>query len=209
MKFNKFIIGLAVVAALVSVQVASAQVGFDTFAGTRSLVIGAPSLWATTAGINTVTNGPVDIVGFSGRGCIYLTSVIPGGTLTAQVYTSPDSTNWTALANYAAITSATSVSITNSYPTGVGTNLVVTDSYLLPYTATTPTAFSAGFNTPYPLYNQWTNTGAVTATSNGTRVIGINLTDSARYVQVVWTGTGTATNGTSVLGSLLNGIRGY
>lgn len=206
MKFNKILLTLAAVAALTIPTAARAQ--SDAVDSTSSLIIATPGPWATVAGVNSVTNGPVDLLGFSGRGALYLmTSTNAGGTLTAQAYTSPDSTNWTALANYMVINSTTSRSITNSYPTGVNTNLVVTDNYLLPYSVATPTASSAGFNAPYEVYNAWTNTGAVTVTAAGVYVVGINLTDSPRYLRVVWTGTGAATNGSTILGAFLTGKR--
>jgi hypothetical protein len=152
------------------------------------------------------TNNPVDIVGFCGVGTItLLSSTNAGGTLTATIQTSPDTTNWTDLANFALVNSQTSFSITNGYYGG--TNLYVTDAFLLPYTSTTPVAATAGFATPYSAYLPFTNSGAVTITTAGAYQIGVNLSDSPRYLHLKWTATAAATNGTTVVGALLNGVR--
>ena len=203
MKFTKLIIGMSAIAAL-CVSVARAQT-YDTFSATRTANIGSVS--AIGIGGTPLTNGPVDIVGYMGRGTVLLTTFTNstgGGNLYAAIETSPDSTNWTQLANYAVVTSPTSVSYTNMV-FGSSTNLVVTDNFLLPGTITTPTAASSGFTTPYLAPLLFTNTGTVNVSKNGNYLIGINLTDSARYLHVVWTGS--ATNGNTIVNAVLQGTR--
>jgi hypothetical protein len=203
MKFNKFLIGLVAVAAL---SISSALAQNDVFSTVRSLPVGSPTVLAI--GGTPATNGPVDIVGFIGRGDLLITSFTNGtggGTLTATVESSPDNTNWTQVANFALIKSTTAVSYTNTYY-GSYTNLVVTDNFLLPGTITTPTASSSGFATPYLSPVLFTNAaGAVSIAGNGNYVIGLNLTDSQRYLHVIWGGS--ATNGTCIVNAVLQGYR--
>jgi hypothetical protein len=201
MKFTKYLIVMLSVAA---VCISTARAQNDIFNTVRTANIGSVS--AIGIGGLPATNGPVDILGYNGRGVVLLTTFtngIGGGNLYAAVETSPDTTNWTQLANYAVITSPTSISYTN---TGyAGANLVVADNFLLPGTITTPTAYSAGFNTPDLATLMFTNTGTVNVSKNGNYAIGINLTDSARYIHVVWTGS--ATNGTTVVNAVVQGGR--
>jgi hypothetical protein len=181
--------------------VAQAQLGFDTYSTVRALPIGTPQFLFNATG--PVTNGPVDIIGFYGRSDLLVTcGTNGGGTLTLTVQSSSDSTNWTSIANFALINSTTAQAFTNTYYGS--TNLIVTNNYVLPYTVTTPTAASAGFFTPYPAYIPFTNAaGAITVTAAGTYIVGINLTDNPRYLHVIWTPTGAATNNTFVTATLL------
>ena len=197
MKFNKLILGLAAVGAML-VQTASAQIGFDTFSSTRTYVLAAPQNIAVNAGVGLVTNGPVDKVRLIGTGKIdFLTATntgATGGTLTATLYGSPDQTNLTAISNYALITPTTE-SITNA--TYGGTNLIASNSVLLPGTVTTPTAYSAGFATPYLAPALFTNTGAITLNGNKNVQVGLRMIDMPRYLYVVYTAGGTVTNFTT------------
>lgn len=197
MKFNKWILCVGTIAACAFSAVQKGN-GQDFFNSQKILEVGAPQYLSGIATQNTWTNGPADLIAYTGRGDIILNvGTNAGGTVTAQVYTSPDSTNWTAAANFATVTSTTSVNYTNPYYGG--TNLVVTDNYLMPGTLTTPAAYSAGFATPYtaPIPNLFTNAaGAVTVTGKANPyLIGINATDSSRYIYIIWTATGAATNG--------------
>lgn len=203
MKFTKNIIVLAAVCALAFCSTARAQ--NDAFNTVRTANIGSVS--AIGIGGTPLTNGPVDIVGYMGRGNVLITTFTNGtggGNLYAAVETSPDSTNWTQLANYALISSTTAVTYTNTYY-GSTTNLVVSDNFLLPGTITTPAAASGGFSTPYLSPLLFTNTGTANVSKNGNYIIGINLTDSARYLHVVWTGS--ATNGNTFVNAVLQGYR--
>jgi hypothetical protein len=202
MKFSKWILTLA---AMLSVVTATAQVN-DVFNTVRLLPIGSTSI----STVNPQTNGPVDILGFYGRGDVIITTSTNGvgGTLAASVYTSPDSTNWTVLANTALIATTTSVIVTNLlYGTNTGSGIAVTDKYLLPYTNTLGSA-SSGFVTPYPLPVQFTTTATnINVSSTGTYVVGVNLTDNQRYLQVVWFGTSLTNAGNTVVSAILAGSR--
>lgn len=209
MKFIKnTLLGLAVVILALAMP-AAAAIDDDVFTTTRTVLIGTPG--QLVHNILLTTNGPVDLLGYTGRGQIILnvaTNMTVLGTVTATIETSPDSTNWTGLGNFALINSATSVSYTNLYYGG--TNLIVTDSFLLPYTATLPSAASAGFSTPYPANSiPFTNAaGAITVSSMATPfIVGLNLTDNPRYIHVIWTAGGGATNGNTYVSSLLQGKR--
>ena len=206
MKFNKIFLVVAAVAAFIATT-AQAQLGFDSFAISRTYVLAAPQ--NIGAASNLVTNGPIDKVKLTGTGKIDFLTVTntgtTGGTLTATLYTSVDQTNLVALANYALITSPTTDSITNYYYNSTG--LVANNSVLLPGTVTAPTAYSAGFNTPYLAPALFTNSGAITLTGNKTVQVGIRLTDTPRYIYVVYTPGGTVTNFTA--SALLTGQSGY
>lgn len=200
MKFNKIILtALAVVSLALS---AFSQNDRDIFNTVRGVQIAVPATLAANATVTT--NGPIDILGYGGRGVVIAnTASNQSGTLTLTLQTSSDTTNWSNLANFALINSTTSVSYTNLLYGG--TNLVVTDKYLLPFTPTYPNASTAGYATPYPLPNLFTNTAAVSVSASGTYVIGVNLTDCPRYLQAVWTAGNT--NATSVVSAQLFGSR--
>ena len=191
MKFNKYIISAVAAAAACIAITASAQVN-GTFREFSPAVIATPGPLAAAAPI-LATNGPVDILGYYGTGEIdIVSSTNAGGALTVTVETSPDSTNWTGLSNFGLVNSTTAVAYTNLY---YGTNLIVTDNYLYPFTITTPTAATAGYSTPYLAELPFTNTGAITITAKGTyRVIINNIQDANRYFYIVYTPSGTATN---------------
>ena len=213
MKFIKSAVGLVAVGLFSFALTAAAQMGWDTFAGSRSTLIAPPQKLALVT--LSTTNGPVDIVGYSGRGYIsfftYTNLAAGGGTVAVAIETSPDTTNWTALANYALINSATGINITNTY-WGIGTNgvpnVTCSNNVYLPFTSTSPNAASAGFNTPYPAYVAWTNAAtSISANSPGWYFVGLNLTDCPRYIHLIWNATGGATNGNTVVGAFLNGSR--
>lgn len=195
---------ILMVAALLAAVVTAPAQNSDTFNATRTVIVAGPTL--LTAAVPIVTNGPIDLHGFYGIAKVDIFSFTnAGSTVTAQFYTSPDTTNLTTLANYASAT-ATSVITTNAN-LGVGTNITATQTYLLPGTWTTPTAASAGFATSYLLPAPLTNSGAITVTAKNFYQIGFNAGDNARYLYVVWTASGGNTNG--VVGATLTGRRGY
>jgi hypothetical protein len=175
---------------------AFAQRGIDMFGAPRSIVLASPALLSNATPI--ATNGPIDTHGFDGIAVVDIQTLTNGtgaNTLTAQLFTSPDQTNLTALANYANAVSA-SKSITNSMYGGT-TNLIATQTELSPGTVTTPTAATAGWATPYLVPAQFTNTGAITVTTKGYYRVAYNVADAARYLYIVWTDAGgTVTNAT-------------
>ncbi len=191
MRFNKWIIGL--VAAVGMATVAAAQ---EFPAQTLRTLVLSPmqQIIGGTAGI--VTNGPQDKLGAIGQGYIDIFSSTNSSTniMTAQIFTSPDTTNLTALANYGLISSTTSIIITNTLY-GSYTNLIATNNVLLPGTYTTPTPATAGYATPYLAQIPFTNTGAVTITGKGTyRVIIPQIQDQNRYFYIIYTPSGLGTN---------------
>ena len=209
MKFNKFILGLAVAGAMLA-QTASAQV--DVFKSTRTLVVQTPVTLATAL----TTNTSVDLIGYQGivkldlmvntNGASGATGNTPGaGTLTATIYGSTDLTNWAAISYSKAVN--TGIIYTNS-ALGNGANVYFTDTFLLPGTVTMPTASSSGFATPYLASIAMTNQTAISITGSGFTQVGFNATDAPRYLQVVWTGTLDKTTN-AVVGALLTGQRAF
>lgn len=182
---------LCSVALLAFAGMAHGQVAFDAYSQARTVVVDGPRI--LNGGSPAFTNNPCDISQLTGIGKIDISSCTnSGGALTATFYTSPDKTNWTALANYSLAQQA-SVLNTNRYYGG--TNLIGTNLYNLPGAITYPTAATAGFATPY-LDNSspFTNSGAVTVTTKNVYTIGFNINDAGRYLMCVWTPTGTSSN---------------
>jgi hypothetical protein len=203
MKLNKILAAVAV--SVVSVS-ALAQTP-DLFNSTRTYVLAAPQNIVVSAA-NLVTNGPLDHAKLLGRVTVDFTTVTntgnTGGTLTAQLFTSSDNTNWTALANYAIVNSTYTDNITNYW--NYGSSNVVANTLLLPGTVTTPTGYSAGFVTPYLAPLQFTNSGAITLSGAGNKTVEVsfNVIDQPRYINVVYTPGGTVTNFTTA--ALLHGV---
>jgi hypothetical protein len=190
MKFTKILLALTAVCAVTFT--ASAQRGFDEFGVPVADVLQAPALLTA---VNT-TSAPVDVRVFDGLAAVYISSLTnAGGAVTATIETSADTTNWTALANYAQITSTTSIIYTNS----ANTSIYATSVYLIPGTYTTPVAATSGlaavkYLAPLP----YTNSGALTITKSGVYEIGWSIGDSGRYAHIVWNDPGEATNSTAV-----------
>lgn len=195
---------LAVVAAVVGCLSAQAQT-YDIFSATRTYVIVPPQNFGVNGGTGLYTNTAVDHVKLDGRVKIdFLTltnSGTTGGTLTASVYTSPDNTNWTALANYAIITGPTTETITNSFYPGTNT---CANSVMIPGTVTYPTAATFGSATPYLAPLPFTNTAAITLNGKPNVQIGFNIMDQPRYINIIYTAGGTVTNFTG--GALLTAM---
>ena len=187
MNFKKLILGLA------AVGIVSCALAQEYPANwTRTIVLAAPQTLVTA----NATNGPIDKIGGIGQGYIDIFSLTnaSGNIETAQIYTSPDQTNLTALANYALISSATTITVTNFLYGGTN-GLTASNPVLLPGTITTPTAATAGSATPYLAPLAYTNTGAITISAKGTyRVLMNNLQDANRYFYIVYVGSGTSTN---------------
>ena len=202
MKLNKWIIGLT--AAIGLAGTAGAQVDAFNLVRVENLINPASAIFG---GANSVTNYVSDNTGFYGRGIILVnvnTNIAGGGgATTIAVQVSNDQTNWANLSNYAIITAPTAITYTNTY--FGGTNLTATDNFLLPFTITTPTAYSFGSQTPWPAPNVFTNTASTVALNiSGNYVIGVNLTDNPRYLQTIIT---TATSKTNVVTAALLGFR--
>ena len=177
----------------------------DLYRVPRTLVVTAP-----TQLTGALTTNMVDLVGFTGIGkidfCVTTNTgyTAVSGSLTITLEGSNDTNTWTTLA-YGKMTS-TSVSFTNL---SIATNAVVTDTFMLPGVITTPTAYSAGFATPYLADNaasRMTNTAAITATSGTPVTVGVNLTDASRYLHVIYTATGGFTTNANV-SAILTGFR--
>jgi len=173
---------------------ANAQLGFDAFAGTRTLVVSAaPNLAAASFVTNTI-----DKVRLGGTGALtFLTATntgATGGTLTATLYGSTDKTNFVAISNYALLTAPSTETITNYFYGG--TNLTTANSVFLGGTVVTPTAYTAGWATPYIAPAQFTNSGAITLNGSSASAVqvGLRLVDYPRYLHVVYNGGGTVTN---------------
>ncbi len=182
---------LMVLATLALTPLETKAQGFDYFGRPRTVVNSVNTLLG--ASVNTVTNAPIDMRGYDGviKWTIFSATNAPGGTLTVQAYTSPDLTNWTALANYATATSANVITTNGVYGT---TTLLATNTYLLPGAITTATPATAGYANTYLLPPQFTNTGAITVTAKGIYEIGYIAADANRYLQWVIATGGTATN---------------
>ena len=189
---NKLIIAVVAAVSLVATVAVNAQT-YDLFNATRTLVLVAPQNIGAASG--AVTNTPVDHVRLTGRVLVNFQSITntgtTGGTLTATLYSSPDQTNLTAIANYALATS-TALSYTN-YLYG-STNLIGSNTELAPGVVTTPTVWSGGFATSYLAPAPFTNTGAITLNGKPNVQASFNIDDQFRYIYVVYTPGGTVTN---------------
>ena len=176
-------------------------IGLNAFEPLRVFPMTAANCTIFTAGTK-VTNSTIDRILFTGTAVITMQTSTNAtgnstGTLTAQVYTSPDSTNWTALANYATVTSNTTFAIVNSRYTTLVTN---NNAVLLPGLTNAVTASTAGYASQgYITSLQYTNTGALTVTPPGWFQIAFKLQDNDRYVQLVWSPS--ATSGTNFTAS--------
>jgi hypothetical protein len=205
MKFNKIIIGLAAICVLEIAPCARAQ--SDAVAANAPLILANAGTIAGVAQQNTFTNNPVWLSGYYGKGEIYfISSTNAGGTLTATVETSPDTTNWTGIPTYSLAANYTQI-WTNTYYGS--TNLFATNTWVLNYTPTAATPATAGYVSTYAAVTgtlQNTNTGAVTITKAGIYKIGLSLPTDV-YAHVIWTATGAATNVSTVVGSFMTGPR--
>ncbi len=194
MKFNKWTLGLdglIVACAMVASTAMAQEFPAQT---TRTLVL-SPMQTMSGSTFASVTNGPQDKLGAVGQGFIDIcaSTNASGNTETAQIYTSPDQTNLTALANYGLINSTTSLTVTNFLYGGTN-GLTAANLYLLPGTITTPTASTSGWATPYVAEIPFTNSGAITISKGTYRVIINNMQDANRYFYIVYSASGTATN---------------
>ena len=183
MKFNKWILGLAAIGVMAFAPCARAQ--SDNVAKNTPLILANVGPLAAAAPI-VITNAPVWLAGYYGKGEIYfMSSTNGGGTVTATVETSPDTTNWTAIPTYSLAANYTQT-WTNTYYGN--TNLLATNTWVLNYSPTASSPASAGFVSTYAGVTgtlQSTNTGAVTITKAGIYKIGVILPTDV-YAHVIW-----------------------
>lgn len=208
---KKAVLGAALfISAFCILPSAFGQVGIDVYTPIRSIVWTSPTLVSQAA---VSTNGPFDLFGYTGRSFVDIssgTNSAPGGTSTATIQSSPDTTNWTTLTNFALINSTTQYIYTNMYYNSTNT-LVVSNNYLLPGAITFGTAgnSSNAFFGPYvfPSGAQlFTNGNAVTITAKGWYRVAWDprsQPNGARYYQIYYTQS-TATN---LVSAVFNGIR--
>ena len=178
----------------------TAQAQVDFFGQPRTVQLAKPQVLNGAVVSGPVTNQPIDIHHFMGVVKVDIFSCTnTAGVVTATLETSDDTTTWRAIANYALATATTLLYTNANYPTNqvVGTNTI-----LLPGTATTPTAGTAGWATPYVVPAPFTNSAALTL-ATGIYSVGIDTEGVGRYLHVVWTPSGSTTN-TSV-GAVLTG----
>ena len=192
MKFTKHL-ALAAAGLLALAMTAGAQLGFDAYKTVRTYSFG-PQI--NLAAGTPATNSAIDratIMGIGYVDIISATNFPTTGTLTATVLGAADKTNWATINNFAIVTGPTSVSYTNWYYAGASTNpLVVVNSVLLPGTITAPTAYTAGFATPYLAYLPFTNTGSFAVTPGVITRVAFNLNDQPRYLSITYTAVATA-----------------
>lgn len=185
--FKQIALGFAL--CFVAVLLMAAGFGFDFFGDSKVNTIAMVPPQGVNAGSSS--NFCVDVRGLTGTAKIDLVTLTNGAcsAATLQIYTSPDRTNWTALANWANATSNSIILTNNNY---AGAQLA-TNIFMIPGTITTPTASTAGYATPYVLPAPFTNTGAITLTT-GLQTIGIQIADQTRYIQLFYLFTGASTN---------------
>ena len=204
MKFTmKIFTGIGI--AFLTVAASAAQFGIDPYMGFRAVLPSTTPVAISVANASGgVTNGPVDTINWIGDAKLdvfaYTNAAVNTVSLTIQGST--DTTNWTAITNISLAT-AGSLKITNTAVLSgstyyFGTNLVVTDNFLYPFAVTTPQAFSAGYSTPYPYENQFTNSSPISLNANGWTEIGLHTSALPRYLQLVYFAGGAgATNVTA------------
>ena len=188
MKFKNLTLTILAVASLsLTVPAFGQGRGYDAFGALRTIQLGTPV--TLTAVANGATNAPIDTHGYDGIALVQilsLTNATTPGAVTAQLFTSDDTTNWTALANYA-VGTALSQSYTNNFYSA--NQPVATQTTIYPGTIVTPTASSAGWSTSYLLPAQFTNTGSVSILAKGAYTIGYNVGDAKRYLEIVYSGS--------------------
>jgi hypothetical protein len=181
-KNMKFISKILTVGLLAVCTSAFAQL--NLFQEPRTIALVYPQVVSTATFSNTVT----DIHGYEGVAKVDICTVTNAGCSASglTIYTSPDQTNWTALANFAKAVS-NSVIYTNVYYSGGTSAITATNVIMYPGTITTPTASSAGWATKYLLPAPFTNTSLTLP--SGLQTIGFVIPDQARYIQFAYTFT--------------------
>lgn len=178
---------LLIAASVITLGLSTAQAQPDLFALTRAVELSTPAT-LNTIGTATTTNGPIDVRHLDGKLVIDVFSLTNAGNavVTATFQTSDDGTNYVAIPNYAKAI-RTSVSTTNYWS---GYSNAVSQTVLVPGTWTTPTAYSAGFATPYLAWSPYTNSGAIDVSIKGYTRISYPVEDGRQYLRVIWTQSG-------------------
>ena len=201
---NKLLFKISLtIATMCACLAAEAQGNADMFAWAKTIQLDDRTM--SGGGVAIVTNSPADIHGFGGIAKLDITCIpLTTGTITTlNLQGSSDLTNWTSYTTCAAATAAT-VIYTN---TAFGGVITATNTENKAGTLTTPTAFTAGFATPFLNPALFTNTeSALILTTNAVTTIGFNVDDQARYIRLVYSNTGAATN-TAVSAVLTTGGR--
>lgn len=206
MKFNNKILSAVAVGAMLIACSARAQLGWDAYKAIIPLEIAPVQAFAVNGGVGLITNAPVDTfllasAGANGWGAIHFTVLTNSSatTISAQILTSQDQTNWFPL--LVSIATPTSFVYSNYTFGALGTNigngtvyygLTSTNVYDIPYSTFTPSAWSAGYATPTPIWNPATNSTVSLLQKYGN--IGFPWGNVNRYMEVVWTLGGTLTN---------------
>ena len=171
----------------------------DEFNVPRTFVL-SPAQDIVTASAQ-VTNNPVLVRMLDGYAAVnifaYTNAGASGGTMTFTLQGSVDTTNWFNIGSFALISGATTFLYTNTF---YSTNLIATNSVLLPGTYTYPSPSGQGYVGPYLASLPYTNSGAVTISSAagfaGFEQMGFSIGDAPPYLRGIWTPGGTVTNWT-------------
>jgi hypothetical protein len=182
----------------------TAQAQFDYFAQPRTIQM-LPSKFLsvgfTNIGTGTLSGAwtnSIDVHGSDGIAKLDLVVVSNTAGASVQAYltnslvTSVDNTNWVPLTTVAIATS-TAVSYTNLM---YGTNLIVTDTYLLPGTVSTITTGTSGYAPPNAVLGLLVPapyTNSITGANQSATAIysyGFNIADAYRYIGLVSSLTG-------------------
>ena len=208
MKFTNKILAVAIGCAMLAQSAVAGSFGFDAYGTLRTVLpTNAPVKLAATVG-TSITNPPVDTFNWIGdfKVDVFAYSNTLANTITLAINTSTDTTNWVALTNFS-LASAGTLNITNAYLLSAGnwyynTNFYVTDNFLYPYSIVTPTSFSSGWSTSYNPENPFTNGFPITLNGNGLTEIGVHSFNTQRYLQFVYTPSGTGVTNATVFSTI-------
>lgn len=170
--------------------------GFDEFEVPRTIVVMAPTNSSAVGGGTGITNNgvPVDMRRFNGvvkldfPACQTNAIFAASGTAIATVQTSPDTTNWYNLYNFAIISNYTTCLTTNIAATNeIGTNYIMLPGTIV--TNTPSTSFLAGYNLASLAF---TNTNSAIVLTNSSWEMGFDIgvvTNRFLRVQLALSGT--------------------
>lgn len=187
-RIRKFLVLALLLTILIAAIVPSAfaQRGFDSFNVPRTIQLSLNQNIGTANAVN-LTNSPIIVRYLDGICAVTVvasTNLATSGTISLTLQGSQDSTNWANINNYAIITGLTSQIYTNTFYGG--TNLTVTNNYLLPGTYIYPNAANTGFVGPYLQSLQYTNQGSFTL-SEGLQQIGFDIGTVPSYMRTILT----------------------
>ena len=186
---------------------AKAQGDFDWYALDKGIQLIALCSNGVAGATGTNTSQPIDIGHgkFIGSAFIDVYFMTNWGTNTGVVswQQSADTTNWTYVPNVSVATNISSVLTNMNYAgtNGVSAALLATNYELNPFINTSPNAASAGFATPFPNPQPFTNTvsnltllytGPTNSTVGYYNRYGVeNVNDLLEYTRVIVTYSGT------------------